>query len=355
MATVGGGLLAPGLDPLAPSRTAWRSSGSVRGASPVTVAGPRRTCTGFPEPPTLNGRNVTVGGTMTVNLTRIYTRLGDDGETHLGDMSRVPKTHPRIEAYGTVDELNAQLGVALALPDVPERFAGVPAADPERPVRRRRRHLRPPRRRPHAAAAGARADRVARAGVRRGQRRARAAEVVRPPRRHARRRPAARRAARSAGAPSGARSTAATTSTASACATSTASPTCSSSSRARRTPATSRCGSPAATAEPPRKRPEPTRQALVAPDEGVEQVRLVLRARGRWRPAARSPRPACGRRCGPGRAGSCRCRRTRASARRRRSAGSRRSPGVSRFAPTIWLVCAWSAVTTTSVLRVARW
>jgi cob(I)alamin adenosyltransferase len=58
---------------------------------------------------------------MTVNLTRIYTRLGDDGETHLGDMSRVPKTHPRIEAYGTVDELNAQLGVALSV--VPERFA----------------------------------------------------------------------------------------------------------------------------------------------------------------------------------------------------------------------------------------
>ncbi len=61
---------------------------------------------------------------MTVNLTRIYTRLGDGGETHLGDMSRVPKTHPRIEAYGTVDELNAQLGVALALPGLPERFPG---------------------------------------------------------------------------------------------------------------------------------------------------------------------------------------------------------------------------------------
>ena len=61
---------------------------------------------------------------MTVNLTRIYTRLGDDGETHLGDMSRVPKTHPRIEAYGTVDELNSQLGVALALPGLDERFAG---------------------------------------------------------------------------------------------------------------------------------------------------------------------------------------------------------------------------------------
>jgi cob(I)alamin adenosyltransferase len=55
---------------------------------------------------------------MTVNLTRIYTRLGDDGETHLGDMSRVPKTHPRIEAYGTVDELNALIGVALTIPDM---------------------------------------------------------------------------------------------------------------------------------------------------------------------------------------------------------------------------------------------
>jgi cob(I)alamin adenosyltransferase len=61
---------------------------------------------------------------MTVNLTRIYTRLGDDGETHLGDMSRVAKTDPRIEAYGAVDELNAHLGVALALPDLPERSMG---------------------------------------------------------------------------------------------------------------------------------------------------------------------------------------------------------------------------------------
>ena len=60
---------------------------------------------------------------MTVNLTRIYTRLGDGGETHLGDMSRVPKTHPRIEAYGTVDELNAQLGAALLAPGLPERYA----------------------------------------------------------------------------------------------------------------------------------------------------------------------------------------------------------------------------------------
>ena len=37
---------------------------------------------------------------MTVNLTRIYTKLGDGGETHLGDMSRVSKLHPRVEAYG---------------------------------------------------------------------------------------------------------------------------------------------------------------------------------------------------------------------------------------------------------------
>ncbi|PZS11188.1 MAG: cob(I)yrinic acid a,c-diamide adenosyltransferase [Solirubrobacterales bacterium] len=59
---------------------------------------------------------------MTVNLTRIYTRLGDSGETHLGDMSRVPKTHSRIEAYGTVDELNAQVGVALAAAGMPEPY-----------------------------------------------------------------------------------------------------------------------------------------------------------------------------------------------------------------------------------------
>jgi cob(I)alamin adenosyltransferase len=51
---------------------------------------------------------------MTVNLTRIYTKLGDGGETHLGDMSRVSKLDPRVEAYGTVDELNAVLGVTLA-------------------------------------------------------------------------------------------------------------------------------------------------------------------------------------------------------------------------------------------------
>jgi cob(I)alamin adenosyltransferase len=60
---------------------------------------------------------------MTVNLTRIYTKLGDGGDTHLGDMSRVSKLHPRVEAYGTIDELNATIGVTLLQPDLPEAFA----------------------------------------------------------------------------------------------------------------------------------------------------------------------------------------------------------------------------------------
>ena len=52
---------------------------------------------------------------MTVRLTRIYTKTGDAGETHLGDMSRVPKTDPRLVAFADVDEANSALGVALAL------------------------------------------------------------------------------------------------------------------------------------------------------------------------------------------------------------------------------------------------
>lgn len=46
-----------------------------------------------------------------VKLTRIYTRTGDTGQTGLGDGSRVAKTDPRVTAYGTVDELNALLGI----------------------------------------------------------------------------------------------------------------------------------------------------------------------------------------------------------------------------------------------------
>ena len=91
---------------------------------------------------------------MTVNLTRIYTKLGDGGETHLGDMSRVPKTDPRIEAYGTIDELNSQLGLAIAVAGLDERSiawlrriqndlfdVGADIAAPEDPERERLRVL----------------------------------------------------------------------------------------------------------------------------------------------------------------------------------------------------------------------
>lgn len=91
---------------------------------------------------------------MTVNLTRIYTRLGDSGETHLGDMSRVRKTHPRIDAYGTIDELNAQIGLTLTVEGLPAQYAqwltriqndlfdvGADVAAPEDPERERLRVL----------------------------------------------------------------------------------------------------------------------------------------------------------------------------------------------------------------------
>src|SRR3954451_11834227 len=47
-------------------------------------------------------------------ITRVYTRTGDDGTTGLGGGQRVPKDSPRIAAYGTVDELSSQIGVAIA-------------------------------------------------------------------------------------------------------------------------------------------------------------------------------------------------------------------------------------------------
>ena len=49
---------------------------------------------------------------MAIRITRVYTRTGDRGETALVGGRRVPKDAPRIEAYGTVDELNAILGLA---------------------------------------------------------------------------------------------------------------------------------------------------------------------------------------------------------------------------------------------------
>ena len=52
---------------------------------------------------------------MAVNLTRIYTRTGDDGSTRLGDMSKTSKTDPRLIAYADTDEANSSIGVAIAL------------------------------------------------------------------------------------------------------------------------------------------------------------------------------------------------------------------------------------------------
>jgi cob(I)alamin adenosyltransferase len=81
-----------------------------------------------------------------VRLTRIYTRGGDEGQTSLGDGTRVPKNHPRVEAVGEVDELNSLIGWAAALEASPgllrriqnELFdLGADLATPERPGRER--------------------------------------------------------------------------------------------------------------------------------------------------------------------------------------------------------------------------
>ncbi len=52
-----------------------------------------------------------------VYLSRIYTKTGDKGDTALGDGTRVPKDHPRVAAFGSVDELNSILGLLLAQAD----------------------------------------------------------------------------------------------------------------------------------------------------------------------------------------------------------------------------------------------
>ena len=57
---------------------------------------------------------------MGKRLTKIYTRTGDDGSTGLGTGERVPKEQARVEAYGTVDELNSVIGVVLASTGLPE-------------------------------------------------------------------------------------------------------------------------------------------------------------------------------------------------------------------------------------------
>jgi cob(I)alamin adenosyltransferase len=60
-----------------------------------------------------------------VNLTRIYTRTGDEGRTRLGDMSETSKTDLRLLAYADVDEANSQIGYALAVGAVETDVAAV--------------------------------------------------------------------------------------------------------------------------------------------------------------------------------------------------------------------------------------
>ena len=133
-----------------------------------------------------------------VNLTRIYTRTGDGGETKLGDMSTTTKNDLRLQAYADVDEANANLGVALAQRRARGRRGGGADPRPERPVRRRRRLLHAGRRRPGVPAAADRAGlrRPARGVVRPLQRGPAEAALVHPQRRHPRRRPPPRRAHR---------------------------------------------------------------------------------------------------------------------------------------------------------------
>ena len=110
---------------MAPSLlTTSGTSATLCSPAAVSFGTPIRMCAGNVShrvdecPPTPSGC-AKLEAAVTVNLTRIYTKLGDGGETHLGDMSRVSKLDPRVEAYGTVDELNATLGVALLQPGLP--------------------------------------------------------------------------------------------------------------------------------------------------------------------------------------------------------------------------------------------
>lgn len=60
-----------------------------------------------------------------VNLTRIYTRTGDDGSTALADFSRTSKTDSRLGAYADVDEANAAIGVAITMGGLDDELAAL--------------------------------------------------------------------------------------------------------------------------------------------------------------------------------------------------------------------------------------
>ena len=139
-----------------------------------------------------------------VNLTRIYTRTGDDGSTALGDLSRTRKTDPRLAAYADANEANAAIGVAIACGDLPEDVRVVLTrvqndlfdigADLSTPLQRTYEY--PPLRVKEEWVSRARGR------LRPLPRAAGEAAVLHPARRHPRRRPPARRADR--GAPRGA-------------------------------------------------------------------------------------------------------------------------------------------------------
>lgn len=63
---------------------------------------------------TISNKPDSIQGGMT-NQSKIYTRKGDGGETSLGDNQRVKKSNPRVEALGTLDELNSAIGLAHAM------------------------------------------------------------------------------------------------------------------------------------------------------------------------------------------------------------------------------------------------
>ena len=125
-----------------------------------------------------------------VVLNRIYTRTGDAGETALGDGSRVPKDAPRVEATAPSTSSTPRSASPGCTPPASRRGAG---ADPERPLRPRRRPLHPgfeadadaPR--PRLRIVAAQVDRLE-AEIDADERRPRAAPQLRAARRHAARR-----------------------------------------------------------------------------------------------------------------------------------------------------------------------
>ena len=146
-----------------------------------------------PSAPTRPRRRIPHNGTMP-RLDRIYTKTGDDGMTGLGGGQRVAKDSPRVETYGTVDELNSQIGVALATGLCERLTTELPRIQNElfdlglgpRGPRRARPPSRPHRRSPP--------HRAARAPDRRAQRGRRTADQLPAPRRLAGRGPAPCRA-----------------------------------------------------------------------------------------------------------------------------------------------------------------